>query len=50
MNYPVLIIAGPDELEVGKEIQARTNTLLLLNASTGKCGSCNFPLTLFYQY
>jgi len=31
-DYPVLIIAGPDELEVGKEIQARTNTLLLLNA------------------
>ena len=30
--YPVLIIAGPDELEVGKAIQARTNTLILQNA------------------
>ena len=32
-SYPVLIIAGPDEIEVGKEIQARTNTLILSNAA-----------------
>ena len=32
-SYPVLIIAGPDEIEVGKAIQARTNTLILSNAA-----------------
>ncbi len=31
-DYPILIIAGPDEIEVGKAIQARTKTLLLQNA------------------
>ena len=46
-SYPILIIAGPDEIDVGKAIQIKTNTIILSNAALANVAAVISSLYFF---